>query len=104
MFKVEADTPVIFVAIHGSLDDRSRKLIAQDIRNDLLSMPEISQIDFYGDRAFEISVEVSEHVLRQYGLTMSEVSQAIRDSSIDLPGGTIRTEGGDILLRTKGQM
>ena len=86
IYKVEADTPVIFVAIHGNLDDRSRKLIAQDIRNDLLSMPEISQIDFYGDRAFEISVEVSEHVLRQYGLTLSEVAQAIRDSSIDLPG------------------
>lgn len=104
IYKVEANTPVIFVAIHGNLDDRSRKLIAQDIRNDLLSMPEISQIDFYGDRAFEISVEVSEHVLRQYGLTLSEVAQAIRDSSIDLPGGTIKTVGGDILLRTEGQV
>ncbi len=104
IYKVEADTPVIFVAIHGTLDDYSRKLIAQDIRNDLLTMPEISQIDFYGDREFEISVEVSEHVLRKYGLTMSEVSQAIRDSSIDLPGGTIKTVGGDILLRTEGQV
>ena len=78
--------------------------MAQDIRDDLLSMPEISQIEFYGDRSFEISVEVSEHVLRQYGLTMSEVSQAIRESSIDMPGGTIKTEGGDIRLRTEGQV
>jgi len=104
IYKVEPNTPVIFVAIHGSVDAYSRKLIAQDIRNDLLAMPEISQVDFYGDREFEISVEVSEHVLRQYGLTMSEVSQAIRSSSIDLPGGTIKTAGGDILLRTEGQV
>jgi len=104
IYKVEPDTPVIFVAIHGSIDDFSRKLIAQEIRNELLTMPEISKVDFYGDRAFEISIEVSEHVLRQYGLTMSEISEAVRASSLDLPGGTIKTEGGDILLRTKGQV
>ena len=104
IYKVEPDTPVIFVAIHGTIDDFSRKLLAQEIRNELLTMPEISKVDFYGDRAFEISIEVSEHVLRQYGLTMSEVSEAIRASSIDMPGGTIKTEGGDILLRTEGQV
>ena len=35
---------------------------------------------------------------------MSEISQAVRDSSVDMPGGAIRTEGGDILLRTEGQV
>jgi multidrug efflux pump subunit AcrB len=104
IFKVEPDTPVIFVAIHGEIDDFSRKIIAQEVRDELLLMPEISKVDFYGDKAFEISIEVSEHVLRQYGLTMSEISAAIRASSIDLPGGRIKTEGGDILLRTEGQV
>jgi len=104
IYKVEPDTPVIFIAIHGDIDDFSRKLIAQEVRNELLRMPEISKVDFYGDKAFEISIEVSEHVLRQYGLTMSEISEAIRASSVDLPGGRIKTEGGDILLRTKGQV
>jgi len=104
IYKIEPDTPVIFVAIHGTIDDFSRKLLAQEIRDELLTMPEISKVDFYGDRAFEISIEVSEHVLRQYGLTMSEISGAIRASSVDLPGGTIKTEGGDILLRTEGQV
>jgi len=104
IFKVEQSTPVIFVAIHGALDERSRKLIAQEVRDELMTMPEISQVDFYGDRAFEISIEVSEHDLQQYGLTMSEISAAIRASSIDMPGGTIKTEGGDIMLRTEGQV
>ena len=104
IYKVEPDTPVIFVAIHGNIDEFSRKLFAQEVRNELLTMPEISKVDFYGDRAFEISIEVSEHILRQYGLTMSEVSEAIRASSVDLPGGTIKTAGGDILLRTEGQV
>ena len=96
--------PVIFVTIHGPVDDLTRKRIADEVRGELLQLPDVNQVDIMGDRDFEISIEVSELTLRQYGLTMSEVSQAIRNSSIDLPGGSIRTSGGDILLRTEGQV
>lgn len=104
IYKIEPDIPVIFVTIHGNLDQRGRKIWAQEVQNELLAMPEISKVMFYGEPAYEISVQVSEQVLRKYGLTMSEISQAIRDSSVDMPGGTIRTEGGDIRLRTEGQV
>ena len=102
--KREFIIPVIFVTIHGPLDELSRKRIADEVRDELLQLPEVNQVDFMGDRDFEISIEVSELTLRQYGLTMSEVSQSIRNTSVDLPGGSIRTSGGDILLRTEGQV
>jgi multidrug efflux pump subunit AcrB len=96
--------PVVLIAIHGELDPFARKTISQEVRNDLLQIPSVNQINNFGDRAYEISVEVSEQTLRKYGLTMSEISQAIRNSSVDTPGGTIKTDGGDFLLRTKGQV
>jgi len=102
--KQEFLIPVIFATIHGDIDELTRKRIATEIRDELLQLPAVNQVDFLGDRDFEISIEVSETTLRQYGLTMSEVSQAIRNSSVDLPGGSIRTSGGDILLRTEGQV
>jgi multidrug efflux pump subunit AcrB len=102
--KIEPRQPVIMIAIHGDLDPFARKTISQEIRTELMQMSSVNQVNNFGDRAYEISVEVSEHNLRQYGLTMSEVSQAIRNSSVDMPGGTIKTEGGDILLRTTGQI
>ena len=71
------------------------------MKDELLNFPEIKSINLLGDRNFEISIEVTENTLREYDLTMSEISAAIRASSIDLPGGRIRTDGGDILLRTK---
>ena len=95
---------VVFLTITGDLDEYARKEIAQDIRDDLMQIPAVNQVQILGDRDYEISIEVSEHVLRQYGLTMSEISQAIRDSSVDMPGGAIKSEGGDILLRTEGQV
>ena len=104
IYKQEVPVHVVFLAIHGDLDAFARKAIAQEVREDLMRFPEVTQVQYLGDRDYEISIEVSEHVLRQYGLTMNEISQAVRDTSVDLPGGTIKTAGGDILLRTEGQV
>ncbi len=104
IYKQEVENPVMMIAIHGDMDDFARKAVAQEIRTELMQLPEVNKVIYFGDRPFEISVEVSEQTLRKYGLTMSEVSQAIKNSSVDLPGGTIKSDGGDILLRTKGQV
>ncbi|MDJ0748926.1 MAG: efflux RND transporter permease subunit [Woeseiaceae bacterium] len=103
IYKQEVENPVMMIAIHGDMDDFARKAVAQEVREELMQLPDVNKVIYFGDRPFEISVEVSERTLRKYGLTMSEVSQAIKNSSVDLPGGTIKSEGGDILLRTKGQ-
>jgi multidrug efflux pump subunit AcrB len=104
IYKQEMNNPVIMIALYGDLDQFGRKSLGNEIRDDLLRMPEVNNVIFHGDRSYEISVEVSEQTLRQYGLTMSEISQAIRNTAVDMPGGTIKSDGGDILLRTKGQV
>lgn len=102
--KQEIDIPVILISLYGNLDEYAQKSLAQEIQDELVALPQVNQVAYLGEPDYEISIEVSEHVLRQYGLTMSEVSQAIRDSAVDLPGGRIQTSGGDILLRTEGQV
>lgn len=104
IFKQEIPIHVVFIAIHGALDEFSQKAMAQEVRDELMRLPAVSTVEFLGDRPYEISIEVSEHVLRQYGLSMGEISQAVRNSSVDMPGGTIKSVGGDILLRTEGQV
>ena len=104
IYKQEVENPVMMIAIHGDMDDFARKAIANEVRDELMQLPQVNKVIYFGDRAYEISIEVSEHTLRKYGLTMSEISQAVKNSSVDLPGGTIKSEGGDILLRTKGQV
>lgn len=94
---------VISVAISGNADERTLKRIAEQVRDDLGALPEVSLVTLVGARPYEISVEVSEPVLRRYGLSFSEVADVVRRSSLDLPGGSVRTEGGEILLRAKGQ-
>ncbi len=102
--KLEATRPVVMIALNGDLNELTRKKLGNEIRDELLQLPSVNNVVFFGNRPYEISIEVSEHTLREYGLTMSEISQAIRNSSIDMPGGTIKADSGDILLRTEGQV
>ena len=102
--KQEIPIAVAYIAIYGDMDPVTRKSIAQNARDELMQIPAVNRVEFLGDRPYEISIEVSELTLRQYGLTMSEISQAVQNSSVDLPGGTIKSDGGDILLRTEGQV
>lgn len=94
---------VLQLAISGNTDERSLKLLGQQLRDDLVALPTVSQVDLLFARPYEISIEVSEQTLRRHGLTLAQIGTAIEQSSLDIPGGSLKTEGGEILLRTRGQ-
>lgn len=94
---------VITVALFGAASEKTLKALAEKIRDELTAGEGISQVEVSGVRNYEISIEVSEDSLRRYGLSFQQVASAVRLSSLDLPGGAIKTVGGEILLRTKGQ-
>lgn len=94
---------VINVAVSGNTDERSLKAFAERVRDEILDLPDVSQVELSAARDYEISIEVSEDALRRYDMTFSEVAQALRLSSLDLPGGTIKTSSGELSIRTKGQ-
>ena len=94
---------VIYVSVSGDTDERSLKELGKRVRDEIAGLPEVSLVELANARPYEISIEVSEEALRRYGLTFDQVVAAVRRTSIDLPGGSLRTDGGEILLRTKGQ-
>jgi multidrug efflux pump subunit AcrB len=94
---------VLSLAVSGDTDEKTLKVLSEQMREEILLLPGITQAEVTSIRPYEVSVEVSEQALRRYDLTFDEVAQSIRRSSLDLPGGSIKTEGGEILLRTKGQ-
>ena len=112
-FPVETERPIISkakfrqeaitVQVSGDMDERDMKNLAERIRDEIMALDEVSYAEVRGSRPFEISVQIPEITLRQYGLTLDQVALAIRAWSVDLPGGSIRSEGGNIRLRTKGQ-
>ena len=112
-FPVDAERPYItqreqkvqalMVAVSGDLDEFSMANLVTQIREEIVALPEVTFAEIQGRKDFEISVEISEQRLREYGLTLSQVANEISRWSIDLPGGSIRTDGGNIRLRANGQ-
>jgi multidrug efflux pump subunit AcrB len=95
---------VITIVLSGEASEKTLKALAERVRDELTAKDGISQVEISGVRNYEISIEVSEEALRRYGLSFQQVSNAVAMSSLDLPGGAVKTSGGEILLRTKGQM
>ena len=110
-FPEEAEKPVIAklvnrrevasLVVYGQVSERALREQAEAIRDELLDMKGITQAELNGVRPYEISIEISESTLRAYNLTLNEVAKRIGKASLDMPGGTIKAAGGEILIRTK---
>ncbi len=92
---------VVSVVIYGDVGERTLREKAEQTRDELLELPDITQVELSGVRPFEITIEIPEANLQRYNLTLDQVAARIRAASLDLPGGTVKTSSGEILLRTK---
>ena len=93
---------VIDVVAYGDVGEKVLKVVAERARDDLRDAPMITQVELAGVRIDEISIEVSEKMLRRHGLSLAQVTDAVRRASLDLPGGSVKSEDGEVLVRTKG--
>jgi multidrug efflux pump subunit AcrB len=124
---------ILSLAITGDTDEASLRAYAEKVRDGLLnytpSEPKsgkekfgafiknpsaeiqrffkgpatIKKVELASVRPFEISIEVSEDVLRQYQLTLQQVAAAVRSASLDLPSGSVKTGSGEIVVRAVGR-
>ena len=112
-FPVDAERPIIDeLSVHhqvmsltlaSDMSERRLKSWAEQIKEEIQALPEITQVSLFGTRDYEIQIEVSEERLREYGLTFSQVTNAIRRSNLNMAGGTIRTQEEEIRIRTLGR-
>ena len=94
---------VITVAVAGNLSEREIREIGEQTRDDLLRLPQITQAELSAVRDYEINITIPQDRLRNYQLTLEAVSAAIQNHSLDFSAGNVRSEGGDVLIRSKGQ-
>ena len=95
---------VLNIIISGPADERTLKNLADNMRDELLELPTITQVEQFNVKPSEISIEVTDRDLRAFDLTFSELADTVRRASLDLAGGVIKTLSGDVLLRTQGQL
>ncbi|MDW7774169.1 MAG: efflux RND transporter permease subunit [Desulfobulbaceae bacterium] len=90
---------VVSLALYGNQPETVLREMAETVRDRLLMDADISHVELEGIRNYEISIEVPQQVLRTLGLTLDDIARRVSRASIEVPGGAIRTEGGDVLVR-----
>lgn len=99
--KTRLTSSMMSLALYGDVDEPTLHYWAERLESELLLLPEITLVDIAGARDKEISIEVSEETLRHYGLTIADIASRVGEFSVDVPGGTLRTEAGEILIRVQ---
>ena len=94
---------LMWFAISGDVSRAELKKIGYQIRDEMPLLVGVSEVKIKGLRLDEVAIEISEENLRRYNLTFSEVSAAIRRSSMNVPAGAIKTEQGSIQIQTRAQ-
>ncbi len=90
---------VVSLALFGDQGEPILRETAEMVRDRLLQDPGITQVELSGIRDYEISISVPQDRLRAYGLTLEQIAQTIRRAAVELPGGSIKTDSGDVLVR-----
>ena len=92
---------VMTLALHGAVDELALRSAADAVRDKLLLDPGITQVELTGVKDYEIQVEISQATLRRFGMTLGDAASAIASASVELGGGSLKTDSGDVLVRVK---
>jgi multidrug efflux pump subunit AcrB len=97
--QINITDPVVSIAIAGPMAEPDLKVYAEQIKDRLRRLPEVSQVAVQGFSDRQIRIALDDFALRQYGLSVGDVAQAIERQSLDLPAGTVETAARDVLVR-----
>ncbi|MEC8526965.1 MAG: efflux RND transporter permease subunit [Pseudomonadota bacterium] len=98
---IEWKETIHYLTVSGEIGERALGRLAEEFRDELISLSHVSDVEIGGTREEEVTIEVSEEALQRYQLSFAELATAIRASSINLSSGELRTATGNIQLRAE---
>lgn len=98
----EPRLPVIMISLYGDADEEVMKRTIRGIRDDLISLRGMGEVIVSGVREYEVRIDVAFDEMLQHGISLPQISQAVRNWMREIPGGTVRTETGNISVRALG--
>lgn len=90
--KLDRIASVVSVAVTGPMSDRDLYRYAEQLKQRLKANPMIAQVSLSGFSAQEIEVQVSDWKLKQYGLSISDLSNRIQQENLSMPVGVVSND------------
>ncbi|WP_370980006.1 efflux RND transporter permease subunit [Agaribacterium sp. ZY112] len=100
---LEFNYPALIVQIYGDVNQQALQKAAQKLKQRLYSLDQVSQINQWGQKDYEVSIDVSPAKLQSLGLSFNDVALAISQGSQRYRSGEIKTQHSRIQLRADKQ-
>ncbi len=94
---------VLRVALYGQVPERTLKEAAYQLEDALAALPEISYVETSAVREYQVHIDVPQERLQALGLSLTDVSRIVSQSSLDSPAGSVETDQEQVRVRTVGQ-
>lgn len=102
--KADADAQPIMRLVVSS-DRLGEAELTQRVENDivpeLLTAEGVASIELFGERALQMRVSVDPARLNRFGLTISDVADALRRAPYDVPVGSFRSNAQELVVRAE---
>lgn len=93
--------PLIEVALTGDMDFDELWDSARFLKDQIEGIPQVSGVELVGAGDREIYIDLEPSLMESRGISLDEISRALRQGSSSVPGGTLSTSNRDFLLRTQ---
>ncbi|MBU1536981.1 efflux RND transporter permease subunit [Myxococcota bacterium] len=101
---LKIEIPVLFLGIKSALPEMETRIIAKELQDKIEQIDGVSSAFFYGMRNLEISVKVDPDKAGIHHISLAKVMAVIKAHQTDIPGGTIKLEKGEYLIRIMGKV
>ncbi|MGA2507108.1 MAG: efflux RND transporter permease subunit [Chitinispirillaceae bacterium] len=96
--------PIVNIALYADYDLERLDALVDNLKDKMEKIPGVLEVKIQGKRDKEIAVDVDPALLRQYGLTLSDISKAISTQHTNIPGGTMTASGFRFSVQVTGEL
>ena len=91
------------VALGGDLSDNALRELADDFKDEVLELDYISKVNIAGTRDRQIWIDSNINKLKEYGISLNDLANAVNMRNKNAPGGSIKVGYAEFLIRTMGE-
>ncbi len=112
-FAAESETPVISelgrtekvitVALTADLPQTDLKTLAEQLKQQMLQQHIAPLVEITGFSTRQFRIQIKQHKLREYGLSLQSIADAVGRQNLDLPLGEVKTTDRDYQIRLSNE-
>lgn len=91
--------PVVAVNLVADQNNRTLALMAEEIKTQILKIPNVQQVEFSGKQTQEFHIYLDSQKLRDLGVSFDQVAQALSGANQTIPAGKYTNESGEFLIK-----